>query len=77
MKNKSLLLAAALASFLLFVGWTSQGQRPQFEYKFVQMQLDFKKTDVKLSELGAQGWEAYAVTEENGITNFYLKRAKP
>ena len=77
MNNKSLLLIATLASLLLLVGWTSQGQRVQYEYKFVQMKLDFKKTDIALTELGAQGWEAYAVNEENGIANFYLKRARP
>jgi hypothetical protein len=40
------------------------------------MKLDFKKTDLALSELGAQGWEIVTVNDDGGIANVYFKRAK-
>ena len=74
---RSWIIVVILAAVVLVAaGFTYQTQRPTYEYKFVQMKLDFKKTDLALSELGAQGWEVIAVTDEGGIANFYLKRTK-
>lgn len=76
--KRPILIALLVLSLLANVGFALQdAAKPRaWEYKFVQMKLDFKKTESALSELGAQGWEVVAVNENNGIANVYLKRAK-
>ena len=70
--------ALIVAVVLVAAGFTYQArERVTWEYKFVQMKLDFKKTEIALSDLGAQGWEVIAVTDDGGIANFYLKRSRP
>ena len=72
--TKKTLLIALLSLTLLSLAFAQS--RQTWEYKFVQMKLDFKKTDVKLNELGSEGWEVINVNDEGGIANVYLKRAK-
>jgi hypothetical protein len=75
--NKLTGAAIICALVLILAGWTMKSPTPEvWEYKFIQTKLDFKKTDLTMNELGAQGWEAYALNEDNGIVNIYFKRQK-
>lgn len=80
MKRK-ILIATLLLVCLLGLGLVVRQGRAQYEYKLINMKLD-GKTEGKLNELGAQGWEL--VTYDGYISNgtgadagtFMLKRQK-
>lgn len=83
MRNR-LLLVASLTVSLLCAAFTYQAQtqgRQQWEYKLLNMKLD-GKTEAKLNELGAQGWELVAydgyIANGTGVEagTFMLKRPK-
>jgi hypothetical protein len=76
MKNKLPISIVLCLLALLSLAFVQQSKPIQWEYQFVQMKLDFKKTAPALSELGAQGWEVVAINEESAVINVYLKRPK-
>lgn len=67
MKNKPLVLVAALAGLLLLLGFT---QAPQKAWEYKQS-CDFREAN----KLGVGGWEMVAATREGPTTCFYFKRS--
>jgi hypothetical protein len=88
MKRKAY-LALAMILMLGVLVWTVSGQRQrtaaqtEWEYKIVYVPGARHMSEMKLNELGAQGWELVAFLQLNqegmtiGAGNFYLKRQKP
>ena len=47
----------------------------QFEYKKIEY-LFKEMSEEKLNEMGAEGWELCAATQETGIRSYFFKREK-
>lgn len=82
MKARVVVFFAAV-SVLCLVAWTGYAQKrvsvkSAWEYRVVSTSELGPKYDVSASinELGAQGWELVAVSDNSGGTALFFKRAK-
>ena len=76
MKNKLTLFALSVFAVLCLVGWTAQGQRATYEYKF-----EFDCSEKKANSLGSEGWELVAIQSTgpgtgNNVPTYVFRRSK-
>lgn len=60
---------------LLLAIWLTQMTNRGYEYRTMILS-DLEVWYIRLNEFGDKGWENYAVTRENGLHTFYLRRVK-
>lgn len=77
MKSKNIwLFGLVLLITLSITGWAGYAQRTSPSRQAWEYKIIGAPQEQHLNELGAQGWEMVACTDDNGNTRCYLKRAK-